>query len=388
MFDRSQRKIPFNKPFLTGKETEYICHAVESGKISGNGDFTKRCHAFFQNRYHFHKCLLTSSGTDALEMAAILLDIHPGDEIIVPSYTFVSTANAFVLRGAHIVFADSQSGNPNVDAGCIEPLISARTKAIVVVHYGGVACDLDAIMTLARKHGVYVVEDAAHAIDSFYRDKPLGGIGQLAAFSFHETKNVISGEGGMLVINDPSLVQRAEIIWEKGTNRVSYFRGETSKYEWVDVGSSFLPSEVTAAFLFAQLENLDLIQAKRLSSWNLYYQCLKRGEANGFFRLPDIPAHATNNGHLFYIVLPSHRIREALLQFLRSNGVHAVFHYLSLHRSPFYKEKHTGSLLTNADKFSDCLLRLPLYVELSDTDIRYISDLTIEFFEKTDEENA
>ncbi|MCB0513731.1 MAG: dTDP-4-amino-4,6-dideoxygalactose transaminase, partial [Bacteroidetes bacterium] len=271
--------INFNKPYFTGKETEYIQQAVQSGKISGDGMFTKKCHQFFESKYGFKKCLLTTSCTDALEMAAILIDIKEGDEVIMPSFTFVSTANAFVLRGANIIFADSYFDNPNIDADAIEQLITPKTKAIVVVHYAGMACDMDKIIELANKYKLFVIEDAAQAIDSFYiskgTKKPLGSIGHLAAFSFHETKNIISGEGGMLVINDERFIERAEIIREKGTNRSKFFRGEVDKYGWVDIGSSFLPSDIIAAFLYAQLENLDAIQTKRKEIWNSYFEGLK-----------------------------------------------------------------------------------------------------------------
>ena len=268
--------IPFNKPHMTGKETEYIRQAVASGKISGNGEFTKRCQAFFEDRYAFPKCLLTTSCTDALEMAAILTGVGPGDEVIVPSYTFVSTALAFVRQGAKVVFCDSLRGNPNMDPADVERLVTPRTKVLVPVHYAGVACDMDAVMAIARRHGLLVVEDAAQAIDSYYTGadgvrRPLGSIGHLACFSFHETKNIISGEGGMLVVNDPSFVRRAEIIWEKGTNRAEFFRGEVNKYGWKDIGSSFLPSEIVAAFLWAQLENLDEIQCRRRQIWDMYF---------------------------------------------------------------------------------------------------------------------
>ena len=263
--------IPFNKPHLTGKEAHYMYQAVAEGKLSGNGVFTKRCQHFFEERYGFKRCLLTTSCTDALEMAAILCDIQPGDEVIVPSYTFVSTALAFVRAGAKIMFADSMQSNPNIDAEKIESLITPRTKAIVPVHYAGVACDMDRIMEIANKHNILVVEDAAQAIDSYYKGRPLGSIGHLSAFSFHETKNIIAGEGGMLCINDERFIRRAEIIWEKGTNRAEFFRGEVNKYGWVDTGSSFLPSEVIAAFLWAQFENLYEIQSRRKHLWELYY---------------------------------------------------------------------------------------------------------------------
>ncbi len=296
--------IPFNKPYLTGKETHYIYDAVHSGKISGNGKYTKLCHAYFEERYGFKKCLLTTSCTDALEMCALLINIQPGDEVILPSYTFVSTANAFALRGAKLVFADSDSSNPNIDAAALTELITPATKAIVVVHYAGVACDMEAIMSVAEAHNLFVIEDAAHSIESFYKSRPLGGIGHLSTFSFHETKNIISGEGGMLVINDDALIGRAEIIWEKGTNRSAFFRGEVDKYSWVDIGSSFLPSEVISAFLFAQLENLEEIQSERIRIWQRYYDAFNEQE-HLRQRLPNIPEHATNNAHMFYLLCDS-----------------------------------------------------------------------------------
>lgn len=363
-------KIPFNKPYLTGKEAHYLYQAVLSGKISGNGQFTKKCQQFFEKKYGFKKCLLTTSCTDALEMAAILLAIKEGDEVIMPSYTFVSTSNAFVLRGAKIVFADSCSDNPNIDPAQIEQLITPKTKAIVVVHYAGVACDMDPIMDIANQYNLFVVEDAAQAIDSYYKSKPLGGIGHLAAFSFHETKNIISGEGGMLVINDDRFLDRAEIIWEKGTNRSAFFRGEVDKYGWVDIGSSFLPSEIIAAFLYAQLENLEDIQGRRKQMWQQYNEGLESLSTNGILGLPNIPAYATNNAHMFYLVLPNTEQRQALIMALKSKGIHAVFHYLSLHLSPFYKDKHDGRSLPNCDRFADCLVRLPFYYEL--TELNYI----------------
>lgn len=365
--------IPFNKPYFTGKETAYICQAVESGKISGNGVFTKKCQAFFEDRYGFGKCLLTTSCTDALEMAAILCNIEPGDEVIVPSYTFVSSALAFVRQGAKIVFADSCSDNPNIDADKIEMLITSKTKVIVPVHYAGIACDMDKIMEIANKYDLFVVEDAAQAIDSFYKGCPLGSIGHFAAFSFHETKNVISGEGGMLVINDERFVNRAEIIWEKGTNRAEFFRGEVNKYGWVDTGSSFLPSEIVAAFLYAQLENLDKIQKQRKEIWNYYNYLISN--VSGDFQLLDVPCFATNNAHMFYLVCSDLDVRTRLLQKFKENEVLAVFHYLSLHKSLYYKDKHDGRELPNADKYSNCLVRLPLYYELSNKEIEYTVSL-------------
>jgi len=357
-------RIPFNKPYLSGKETEYIVQAVASGKISGDGLFTERCHEFFQRRYTYRKVFLTTSCTDALEMGAILFDIGPGDEVIVPSYTFVSTANAFVLRGAKIVFADSENATPNIDARALEELITPRTKAIVPMHYAGMACDMDCILDIAGRHGLFVMEDAAQAIESFYKGKPLGALGNLAAFSFHETKNVISGEGGLLAVNDEQFIQRAEIVREKGTNRSSFFRGEVNKYGWVDIGSSFLPSDIIAAFLYAQLERLEDIQARRAWLWNRYYERLAHLETRGCIRLPAVPPYATNNAHMFYILCGGLEERTRLIDRLKQQGILAVFHYLPLHRSPYYSSRHDGRDLPNAERYGDCLLRLPLFYEL------------------------
>ena len=365
--------IPFNKPYLTGKETHYIYDAVNTGKISGNGKYTKLCQDFFENKYGFKKVLLTTSCTDALEMCAILANIIEGDEIIMPSFTFVSTAIAFVRQGAKIVFADSYFDNPNIDADKIEALITNKTRAIVPVHYAGVACDMDKIMALAEKYNLLVIEDAAQAIDSYYTGKDgvkraLGSIGHLAAFSFHETKNIISGEGGMLTINDNRFVHRAEIIWEKGTNRAEFFRGEVNKYGWVDTGSSFLPSEIIAAFLWAQIENLQDIQSKRKLLWETYYQGIRSINCKEIF-LPELPEYATNNAHMFYLVLKNLDQRAKLISKLKENGFHAVFHYISLHSSDFYKDKHDKRVLVNSDKYTNCLLRLPLYYDLDTKDI-------------------
>lgn len=364
--------IPFNKPHLTGKEAHYMYQAVSNGKLSGNGEFTKKCQRFFEEKYGFKKSLLTTSCTDALEMAAILCDIQSGDEVIVPSYTFVSTALAFVRQGAKIVFADSMERNPNIDADRIEELITPKTKVIVPVHYAGVACDMDKIMAIASKYNLLVVEDAAQAIDSFYKGRPLGSIGHLAAFSFHETKNIISGEGGMLAINDERFIRRAEIIWEKGTNRAEFFRGEVNKYGWVDTGSSFLPSEVIAAFLWAQLENLDEIQSRRKMLWDMYYSALKD---NGRYQLPDIPDYATNNAHMFYLVCKSLEERTELIKRLKDNDILAVFHYLSLHSSPYYQDKHDGRELKQCDRYADCLVRLPMFYDLSLEEIKRIGEI-------------
>ncbi len=362
-------QIGFNVPYLTGKETEYIHDAVMSGKISGDGKYTKKCHKFFEERFGFKKCLLTTSCTDALEMASILIDIREGDEVIMPSYTFVSTANAFALRGAKIVFCDSRKDHPGIDEDLIEGLITDRTRAIVPVHYAGVACDMDKIMDLAKKYNLFVIEDAAQAIDSYYTGKDgvkraLGSIGHMSAFSFHETKNIMSGEGGMLVINDERFMKRAEIIREKGTNRSQFFRGEVDKYGWVDIGSSFLPSDIIAAFLYAQLENLDDIQSKRKTIWDTYYKALKPLADKGLFRMPVVPDYATNNSHMFYLVFNDLESRTRAIDLLKQHNIMSVFHYLSLHKSPYYTSKHTGGDMPESDHYTDCLLRLPMFYKL------------------------
>lgn len=372
--------IPFNKPYLTGKEAHYLYDAVYSGKLSGNGKYTQKCQKFFEERYGFRKCLLTSSCTDALEMAALLINVKEGDEVIMPSYTFVSTANAFVLRGAKIVFADSRPDHPGMDENLIENLITEKTKAIVPVHYAGVACDMDKIMSLANKYNLFVIEDAAQAIDSFYTGKDkvkraLGSIGHLAAFSFHETKNIISGEGGMLAINDLQFEKRAEIIWEKGTNRSAFFRGEVDKYGWVDVGSSFLPSELISSFLWAQLENLEDIQMVRKQHWNRYYYDLDGWSSRNGIQMPFVPEYSTNNAHMFYVVTKDAKQRFEILKRLKDNSILAVFHYLSLHKSPFYKKRYEGQNLENADHFSNCLIRLPLYYELKQSEQKLIVNI-------------
>ncbi len=365
-------QIPFNKPYLHGRELVYIAESVASGKISGDGVFTRKCHNYLESRYNFCKVLLTTSCTDALEMAAILLNIQPGDEVIAPSYTFVSTVNAFVLRGAKIVFADSYPEHPNIDPKQIEALITPRTRAIVVVHYAGVACDMDAIMSLAERYKIPVVEDAAQAIDSFYKSRPLGSIGCLSTFSFHETKNIISGEGGLLVINDRKYIQRAEIIREKGTNRSSFFRGEVDKYGWVDIGSSFLPSDIIAAYLYAQLEQLDAIQRRRLEIWHRYLQALTPVVGVYGIKLPSIPDYATNNAHMFYLDCASLQQRSQLIQYLELAGIKAVFHYQSLHRSPYFQGLHDGRSLPNADHFTDSIVRLPMYFDLSNDEVDFV----------------
>lgn len=381
--------IDFNRPHLTGKEAHYMYQAVFDGKLSGNGKFTKRCQQFFEERYGFKKCLLTTSGTDALEMCAMLCNLKPGDEVIIPSYTFVSTALAFLREGAKVVFADSMKRNPNLDAETIESLITSRTKVIVPVHYAGVACDMDAIMSIAQKHNLLVVEDAAQAIDSYYTSNikhqtlPLGGIGHLAAFSFHETKNITAGgEGGLLVVNDERFIRRAEILWEKGTNRAEFFRGAVNKYGWVDMGSSFLPAEINAAFLWAQLENLNEIQNKRKNLWETYYKLLTPLANKQFFKLPDIPEYATNNAHMFYLVCRNLEERTALIKYLKEHDIQAVFHYLSLHSSEFYKNKHDGRELPECDRYMDTLVRLPLFYDLEIEQVEMICKTIQGFYSK------
>ncbi len=518
--------IDFNRPHLTGKEAHYMYQAVSKGKLSGNGEYTKKCQQFFEDRYGFKKCLLTTSGTDALEMCAMLCELKPGDEVIIPSYTFVSTALAFLREGATVVFADSMRRNPNLDAETLESLITPRTKVIVPVHYAGVSCDMDKIMTIAERHNLLVVEDAAQAIDSYYiapsdspkgggygwqtadpmryellkenarkmrnnpteaesvlwkyiskeqlgvkfrrqqiiddciadfacletnliievdggyhkadeqlvaddmRDKllkhygfntlritneevlcdientlsrirfaletqrklkalapygervGLGAIGHLAAFSFHETKNITAGgEGGLLVVNDERFVRRAEILWEKGTNRAEFFRGAVNKYGWVDMGSSFLPAEINAAFLWAQLENLDKIQKKRKQLWNKYHELLKPLAEKGCFTLPDLPDYATNNAHMFYLVCNSLEERTALIRYLRERDIQAVFHYLSLHSSQYYKDRHDGRELPECDRYMDTLLRLPMFYDLKTEDVEHICKTIKAFYD-------
>ena len=379
--------IDFNRPHLTGKETHYMYQAVSKFHLSGNGENTKKCQHFFEERYGFKKCLLTTSGTDALEMCAMLCDLKPGDEVIIPSYTFVSTALAFLREGAKVVFADSMKRNPNLDAEAIEALITPRTKVIVPVHYAGVACNMDRIMEIANRHNLLVVEDAAQAIDSFYTSNikhqtlPLGSIGHLAAFSFHETKNITAGgEGGLLVVNDERFIRRAEIIWEKGTNRAEFFRGAVNKYGWVDMGSSFLPAEINAAFLWAQLESLDEIQSKRKQLWDAYYKLLKPLADKGYFKLPDIPEYASNNAHMFYLVLPDLEKRTALIKYLKEHDIQSVFHYLSLHSSQYYQDKHDERALPECDRYADTLMRLPMFYDLEIEQVEEICHFICEFY--------
>ena len=379
------KHIPFNKPHLTGNEVGYLNDAVATGKISGNGIFTKKCQAILERITATPKALLTTSCTDALEMCAILMDIQPGDEVIMPSFTFVSTANAFILRGAKVVFVDSRPDHPGMDEGLVEELITQRTKAIVAVHYAGVACNMEMLSTIAKTHNIYLIEDAAQAIDSYYLTengdkKALGSIGELGTLSFHETKNIQCGEGGALLINNEEFEKRAEIIWEKGTNRTAFWRGEVDKYGWVDIGSSFLPSELSSAFLFAQLEDLKGIQERRLEIWNRYYNGLESTFKDKPTQLPIIPSYATNNAHMFYLVCASENERTELISHLKSEDIHSVFHYQSLHASPYFKNKHDGRQLPWSDIYSSCLVRLPLHVHLTNEDVDRVADSIKRFY--------
>lgn len=366
-------QIPFNKPYMTGNELRYISQAHATGHLSGDGPFTKKCHQWLENSIGCKKALLTHSCTAALEMAAILIDLHPYDEVIMPSYTFVSTANAFVLKGAVPVFIDIHPGTLNMDESLIEAAITDKTKAIVAVHYAGVACEMDTIMEIARKHNLFVVEDAAQGVMCTYKGRPLGSIGHFGALSFHETKNVISGEGGAILINDDRFIERAEIIREKGTNRGQFFRGEVDKYTWVDIGSSYLPSELIAAFLWAQMEDAEQITAKRLSSWAIYDKLLYGIETVGHFRRPIIPGQCVHNAHMYYLLFPNLDFRTAIMASLKEKGFHSVFHYVPLHSSPAgIKYGRVSGSLRVTDEISNRLLRLPLWVGMDEESIALI----------------
>jgi dTDP-4-amino-4,6-dideoxygalactose transaminase len=371
--------ILFNRPYITGKETSYLTEAVNKGKISGNGHYTKLCQNYFTQQLGNEQNLCTTSCTDALEMCAILTDVKAGDEVIMPTYTFVSTANAFILRGAKVIFVDSRKDHPGMDEELIEQLITKKTKAIVVVHYAGVACDMDKVVKIARRHKLTVIEDAAQAIDSYYKGKALGSIGDLGTFSFHETKNIQCGEGGLLSINNAIYKERAEIIWEKGTNRSAFWRGEVDKYNWVDIGSSFLPSELNTSFLFAQLNEIEEIQKRRKHIWKKYYNGLKILEEKNVI-LSQIPNYATNNAHLFYLTCNSLKERTALIDFLKKEGVMAVFHYICLHDSPYFIDKHDGREMPNAKKYENCLVRLPLWVNMTESQTSQVIANILSFF--------
>ena len=380
-------KIPFNKPFFVGNELDYITDAVATGKISGDGKYTKLCHKFFEKKYGFKKVLLTNSCTDALEMAALLLDVKKGDEVIMPSFTFVSTANAFLLRGAKIIFCDSKENHPSMDENLIESLITKKTRVIVPVHYAGISCDMEKIMSLALKYNLFVVEDAAQAVDTYFNSKnsfskAIGSLGHLSTFSFHESKNIISGEGGMLVINDNRFINRAEIIWEKGTDRAAFWRGEVDKYCWRDIGSSFLPSELASAFLWAQINSIKKIQDKRKIIWNRYWSSFK--SIKNLVKIQEIPSYSTNNFHIFYLICNSLDQRNRLLKYLKNKLIIAAFHYQSLHKSPFYFNKHDGRVLSNSDIFSECLIRLPIFYDLKKNEQLRVIESVTDFFNNYD----
>lgn len=358
--------IPFNKPYMTGKELHYISQSHLNGQLAGDGPFTKHCHYWLEKNTQAARVLLTNSCTAALEMAALLLDIHPGDEIIMPSYTFVSTANAFVLRGAKPVFVDIREDTLNLNEKLIEQAITPKTKAIVPVHYAGVACEMDDIMNIARKYELMVVEDAAQGVMAKYKGNSLGSIGHLGTYSFHETKNVISGEGGALLVNQIELVQQAEIIREKGTDRSRFFRGEVDKYTWQSAGSSFLPGELIAAFLWAQLEVAESITEKRLAAWNYYHELFAALEMEGLLRRPVVPAHCQHNAHMYYILLPEHQDRQVVLDGLKAQQINAVFHYVPLHSSPAGLQLgRVHGEMTTTDSMSARLIRLPLWIGIS-----------------------
>lgn len=360
------QKIAFNRPYMCGKELDYITQAHSNAQLAGDGPFTARCHEWLQHQTECQRALLTHSCTAALEMSALLLDIQPGDEIIMPSYTFVSTANAFALRGGTPVFVDIRPDTLNIDETKIEAAITSRTKAIVAVHYAGVGCEMDTILEIARRHGLRVVEDAAQGLMARYKGRPLGSIGDLGALSFHETKNIISGEGGALLINDATLTTRAEIIREKGTDRSRYFRGEIDKYTWQEVGSSFLPGELTAAFLLAQFEEAESITARRMEAWSIYHSLLAASESKGLLKRPTIPSECAHNGHMYYVILPRDIDRNKVLNALRDAQIHAVFHYVPLHNSPAGQRlgRVHGSM-THTEELAERLIRLPLWVEIS-----------------------
>ncbi len=372
--------IPFNKTHLTGNETAYVNDVLQGGKISGGGKYAKACEVFFENKYSFLKTCLTTSCTHALEMAALLIGIKPGDEVIMPSFTFVSSANPFVLRGATIVFADSGHTSPNIDEGTVEALITTKTKAILAIHYAGSPCKIDTLRTIADRYNLFLIEDAAQALDGFYKGKPLGSFGHLATFSFHDTKNITCGEGGLLVINDKRFVDQAEIIREKGTNWLSFARGEVSKYTWVDVGSSYMPSELLAAVLLAQLQNLDNIQQKRLLIWQQYYNGLQQLHSKNQLTLPYISTELKHNAHTFYFVCPSADSRKRYINFMAQCGVQVQFHYIPLHDSPFYNKKHGNRELPMACHYKNCLVRLPLFYDITSEQVEKVIELTRQFF--------
>ena len=382
-------KIPFNKPFIVGKELHYIAQAVILGNIAGDGYFTQQCSRLLEDRFGIHKILLTPSCTAALEMSAMLCDLGPDDEIILPSFTFVSTVNAVIRLGAKPVFVDIRPDTLNLDENRIEEAITPKTKAIFPVHYAGVGCEMERIMAIANNHNLFVVEDAAQGVGARYNDRMLGSMGHLGTYSFHETKNYTSGEGGALCINDPGLVKRAEIIRDKGTNRAQYFRGEVDKYTWVEVGSSYVPSEICSAFLYAQLEMLETIAERRRTIYKRYRTLLKPLEAQGLLRLPHIPEDCESNYHLFYILLPDTETRDALMAHLKQNGIMAVFHYIPLHSSPMGKKfGYKEGDLPITEQLSGQLLRLPLYYEMTEEESQKVANKMKDFLESPTKKNG
>lgn len=375
-------QVPFNKPLVLGTEAENISKVLESGKLAGNGGFTSDCHEVFKRELGFKSAFLTTSCTSALELSALLLQIVPGDEVIVPSYAFVTTANAFASRGAKIVFCDSRADHPNIDENAIEQLITPKTKAIVALHYGGVPCQMEAILKVAKKHSIKVVEDNAQGIGSTINGLKAGGIGDFGAISFHETKNVHCGEGGAFMVNNPEFVDRAAVIWEMGTNRAEYRKGNVPSYGWVDIGSSFYPSELNAAFLATQLEQLGLVNERRLKLWQTYYEELSILRDLGSFSLPEIPQGVEHNAHTFFLITKSNKERTQLIDHLSKNGISASFHFQSLHKSSYFIDKHDGRGLPNADRFCSCLVRLPLYHTLSTDKQKHVISLVRSFYEK------
>ncbi|MFM1876384.1 MAG: hypothetical protein RL266_2121 [Bacteroidota bacterium] len=372
-------EIPFNQPLVLGTEQTLISKVFDAGRFAGNGEYGKYCQQKLEERFKFKKCLLTTSCTSALEFSALILDIGVGDEVIVPSYAFVTTANAFANRGARIVFADSREDHPSMDEKKVESLINSKTKAIVALNYGGVSCEMEALKAIAEKHSVYLIEDNAQGIGSYYKELPLGGIGNLGALSFHDTKNIHCGEGGAILVNDDALLERSEVVWDMGTNRKEFKDGKVNSYGWVDLGSSFYPSELNSGFLLAQLEQLEEVNTKRLGLWNNYYEAFRELEENGSVERPKVPAYAKHNGHTFYLITRSKDERDKLISFLAAKGIQATFHFQSLHRSVYYSGKYSGENLPNSDRFSDCLVRLPLYQNMENVQFR-ITQKVLEFY--------
>jgi dTDP-4-amino-4,6-dideoxygalactose transaminase len=373
--------IPFNKPLIIGKEQEYLIKVIEKGRFSGSGEFSQKCGEILQQKIGCAKAIMTPSCTAALEMAGLLCNLKPGDEVIMPSFTFVTTASAFALRGAELVWCDIREDTKNIDETKIESLITPRTKAVMVVHYAGAACQMDMIRDICRRHKLFLVEDAAQAIDCSFNGKPLGSIGDLAALSFHETKNIQCGEGGALLVNNPDMVERAQFLRDKGTNRIHFNQGLVDKYTWVELGSSFLMSELQAAFLYPQLLDSQAINQNRLNTWNLYYRLLE-GELPGK-TLPITPPNAEHSGHMFYIMLDNQQQRQKLIAFLENNGIMAIFHYVPLHWAPYWKGKYDNISLPITEKVSETLLRLPMYYNMTGKEVKYVVKYITRFFKET-----